>query len=393
MAKITFLEKLSQRLQRVDKEELLHLLADLTREKNMLDAALQSLADGLLILDLNARVLYANRSCLSLLGWENKNVLGAEISSLPSDQGLSFLAVASRLHKGEAWHRELELFQPRKCMLAVDLLPLRSDRGEIFGNAVILKDITEKRRMEGRMAQSEKLGALSLLAAGLAHEIGNPLNSINIHLQLMDRELRGMKAAGKGPAAKLKRLSGTVQEEIKRLDGIVHRFLAAIRPLKPRMAPTDMNALWREVLRLLKPELSARKVRVKTSFAADVPQTLMDAAQIKQAFINLVKNAMQAMPRGGNLLLQTALEDNSIRTAIEDSGTGIAPEHLGKIFDPYFTTREDGSGLGLMMTYRIVKEHGGDIEVKSVPGKGTAFAVSLPLRSATPKMLTERGMS
>ncbi len=391
MAKITFLEKLSQRVQRVDKEELLHLLADLTREKGVLDAALQSLPDGLLILDLNARVLYANRSCLSLLGWESKGVLGAEISSLPSDHGLSFLA-ASKLHKGEAWHREVELFQPRKCMLAVDLLPLRSDRGEIFGSAVILKDITEKRRMEGRMAQSEKLGALSLLAAGLAHEIGNPLNSINIHLQLMDRELRGMKTAGKGPA-KLKKLNATVQEEIKRLDGIVHRFLAAIRPLKPRMAPTDINALWREVLRLLKPELSSRKVRVKTSFAANVPQTLMDAAQIKQAFINLVKNAMQAMPRGGNLLLQTALADNSIRTVIEDSGTGIAPEHLGKIFDPYFTTREDGSGLGLMMTYRIVKEHGGDIEVKSVPGKGTAFAVLLPLRSLAPKMLTERGMS
>ena len=385
MAKSPFLEKLSERIARVDKEELFHLLSDISQEKTAMESVLQSLGDGIILMDPSGRVLFANRTCISLLGLTGKSPAGSPIQSLVLDPGLAELFLSESLETAQAVHREIQVYAPRAMLLSLNLLPIRGERGGIIGTAAVLRDITEKRRIEGRMAQSEKLGALSLLAAGLAHEIGNPLNSINIHLQLIAREIKKLKGT-----KKVQKLQETVQEEIKRLDDIVHRFLTAIRPLKPRFEQRDINGVIRDVFRLLKHELAEHAVKVDLQLGEHVTSTLLDVAHLKQAIINLVKNAMQAMPKGGKLLVWTGMQDGSVRIQIQDSGMGIAPEHISRIFDPYFTTRQSGSGLGLMMTHRIVKEHGGEIEVKSESGKGTTFILTLPVRSSQPKMITAK---
>ncbi len=385
MAKTSFLDKLAQRIQRVDKEELFHVLKDIAREKSALESVLQSLGDGILLLDLSGKILFCNRTAISLLGWGARQYAEATVASLSSDPSIAEIFTSDYAQSGQSAHREVQVYSPRPMLLAMDFLPMRDEKADTQGVAVILRDIGEKRRMEGRMVQSEKLGALSFLAAGLAHEIGNPLNSINIHLQLIDREIKKLKGA-----RQIKKLTATVQEEIKRLDDIVHGFLSAIRPLKPKFEMQNINNILREVCRFLKHELGRQQIQCEMKLDDTVAQTLLDAAHLKQALINVFKNAMQAMPKGGTLKIVTAMQDSAIRVRIADNGRGIAPEHLSKIFDPYFTTRENGSGLGLMMTQRIIKEHGGDIEVKSEPGKGTEFVLTLPVRSTQPKMISAK---
>ena len=388
MAKATFLDKLVQRAHRIDKEELVHVLTDIAREKASLEAVLQALGDGIVLLDLSGKILFCNGTAISLLGWNGKQASGAPIQSLLSDPGIAEVFLPEYLESGQSVHREVQLYSPRAMLLSVDFFPIHGEKGDVQEIAVALRDITEKRRMEGRMVQSEKLGALSFLAAGLAHEIGNPLNSLNIHLQLIEREIRKLKRA-----PRVKKLTATVQEEIKRLDEIVHRFLWAIRPLKPKFESHQINRILQDVCRFLKHEFSRHGIQCEMKLDEAVSPTLLDSAHLKQALINVFKNAMQAMPKGGLLRVWTSMQDNAIRVHIQDSGIGITPENLSKIFDPYFTTRENGSGLGLMMTHRIIKEHGGEIEVKSEHGKGTEFILALPIRSAQPKMITERILS
>ncbi len=384
MKKSAFLDKLGERLGRIDKEELFHLLTDVSDQKAALESALQCLDAGIILVDGSGKIVFANRRASGLLGWNARPAAGMAIASLLTDSSMAGVFSDACRQSTQCLHKEIQVYSPRAMLLSMDFMPIRGEAQDAASMAVILEDISEKRRMEERMVQSEKLGALSILAAGLAHEIGNPLNSINIHLQLMEREIKKLKGAHK-----IQKLNATVQQEIQRLDDIVHRFLVAIRPLKPKLEKCSVNDLVRDVLRFLKHELARQEIQCDIRLDEAVVRTLLDPAHIKQALINLVKNAMQAMSKRGVLSVSTAMKVAAICIRIQDSGEGIAPEHLSKIFDPYFTTRENGSGLGLMMTHRIIKEHGGEVEVKSRMGKGTEFVLTLPVRPDQPKMISD----
>jgi signal transduction histidine kinase len=250
--------------------------------------------------------------------------------------------------------------------------------------AVILRDVTEARHHAATTIESEKLSALTLLAAGVAHELGNPLNSLNIHLQLMERELKGL------PPDKAQRLQEDLQvarDEINRLDNIIHQFLRAIRPTRPDLRRAQVNRVVEESLALLDREIADRDILLETEWAPDPPDLLVDRGQLKQAFYNVVKNALQAMRPGGILRVATENAGEWVTVSFSDNGQGISAEQIGRIFEPYYTSKKGGSGLGLMIVQRIVREHGGTIEIESNAGRGTTVRIKLPVRERRTRLL------
>jgi signal transduction histidine kinase len=236
--------------------------------------------------------------------------------------------------------------------------------------------------------------ALTLLAGSLAHEIGNPLNALDIHLQLMEREIRRLRrlagASDSEVAASSERLEkyvGVAKGEVHRLDYIITEFLQALRPSAPKFQTGSLNDAVDESLALLRPELEARGLTAGAELAAGLPAVQFDPAQIKQVLVNLVKNAMQATPRDGKITLSTGANSEAVWLCVRDTGSGIPSERLNRIFEPFYTTKEKGTGLGLLIVQRIIRDHGGRIEVESAVGKGTAFKLWLPLIERRPRMI------
>lgn len=251
------------------------------------------------------------------------------------------------------------------------------------------------------VAHSRKLVALWRLTAGIAHEVKNPLNAMMIHLELLRTKLRaGVLEAAPQPVA----ASGTglglsaadrpvanpalegalehvrvIESEIRRLDEVVQGFLKFTRPEDLRLQPVAIAALFDEIQPVIEPEARAHRVTVIVDAPADVPDVQGDAAMLRQAVLNLAINACQAMPDGGTLrLVATAAPRHMVEVRVEDTGVGIPPENLGRIFDLSYTTKEHGTGIGLSMVYRIVQMHGGELEAQSTPGSGTTFRMLLP---------------
>jgi len=263
--------------------------------------------------------------------------------------------------------------------------------GKRVGHAMILRDITERRRTEQQTIESERLNALTLLAAGVAHEIGNPLNSLHIHLHLMQRQARTLK----GPVrAELEESIDIARSEVSRLDSIVTQFLRAIRPSKPQFQPENVNNIVDEAVRFFAPEIKDRDIVVEQELRSDLPLLQIDRDQMKQAFYNVIKNAFEAMKRRGILRVRTDRDDTHVLISFTDTGGGISPENLSRAFEPYFTTKASGTGLGLLIVRRIVREHGGELSIESNEGKGLTLTIRLPYIDKRVRMLEagrERG--
>lgn len=236
----------------------------------------------------------------------------------------------------------------------------------------IQKTTADLRKTEAQLVRSEKLAALGQLAAGIAHEIRNPLTSINILIH----SLRERLPSENSQQEDLK----VIEEEIHRMNEIVNQFLRFAKPASPLLEKTDVLSIVEETLQLLRPHIEKQRIVVEKEFQA-LPMIQMDPEQMKQAMLNLLLNAIQAMPEGGELTLrgQNSKEGQWIHLSIEDSGMGISPEDIDKLFDPFFSTKEGGIGLGLSITHRIIDQHHGKIEVESDPGHGTLFTVWLPI--------------
>jgi two-component system, sporulation sensor kinase E len=274
--------------------------------------------------------------------------------------------------------------------------------------ALILHDATEARQKTFEAIESERVQALTLLAASVAHEIGNPLNALHIHLQLMEREVKKLKAGpdhakllgrarAKGEDAdtmeagkKLEQYLEVAKGEINRLDYIITQFLGAIRPAPLQLKIESLNGIVEKTLELLRPELENRGVTVKTKLSRNLTSTPVDATQLQQVLVNLVKNASQAMSTDGTLTLQTGESSDGVWVSVSDTGGGIPQEQINRIFEPFYTTKKKGSGLGLMIVQRIVRAHNGRIELESRVGRGTTFRVWLPLHERKPRLLEDR---
>lgn len=378
----SFFDKLIKRMDRLEPGEVQGIMVELLKEKGFLEKVFQALQEGVILLDTEGRVTYVNRAATQFFGLEMQQVLGQQLA-----HGIRGLNWDELLKPGTVVSRDLEIFYPENRYLNFYITSIDDDQP--LGFVMLIRDVTETRKRTEAQIESERLNAFTLLAAGVAHELGNPLNSLTIHLQLLERRLRKMGAKGDGLREHLE----VATTEIKRLDFIIGQFLAAIRPTKPQMQRVQLGELLTECLRFLKPELDQAKVKVKLELRADLPAMPLDANQMKQAFYNLIRNACQAMPKGGTLTIGGSFTDFEVNITFEDTGKGINPEQMGKLFQPFSTTRSTGTGLGLLIVRRIIREHGGEIDIESREGRGTCVKLWLPLVEKKVRLLGEGGAS
>ncbi|MGA0845545.1 MAG: sensor histidine kinase [Luteolibacter sp.] len=382
--KAGFLEKLLARLDRLAPHEVQQIVTRLIREKGFFEKVFESLQEGLILLDPDGLVVFINEAACRFFGLDSDRVTGEPLTA--HVRGLKWDELGK---PGRTINRDLELYYPENRFLNFYLAPIDGgDESESLGYAMILRDLTSTRQEQEMNLESERLNVLTLLAAGVAHEIGNPLNSLDIHLQLLGRKMRRL------PSAEREVLEGhlnTARGEIRRLDSILKQFLHAVRPTVPRRERADIHGILRETLRLLEPELESRSICVELNLAPSMPQAMIDPGQFQQVFYNLLRNAYQALPaQGGRIKIGTEASAYEYVITIEDNGIGISPEHMGAVFEPYRTTKSSGSGLGLLIVRRIIREHGGEISLESEEGEGTSVVIHLP-RGERPARLIDNG--
>jgi signal transduction histidine kinase len=397
--KAGFIEKLIGRLGKIGPEDVQNYFLRLAQEKGFLETVFNSIQEGIIVTDSKGRITYLNNAACQLFGLEAEDSLGKRLDERV--RGLDWNA----LSREAAVSRDMEIFYPTNRFINFYSVPLVIERqssddkidnrnidhsGERVGHAIILRDITESRRTEQQTIESERLNALTLLAAGVAHEIGNPLNSLNIHLQLIEREARKLNGA-KG--AELQESVEVARAEINRLDSIITQFLRAIRPTRPQLRPENINSIVEETVRFLAPEIKDRDVVVEQELRSDLPLLEIDRDQMKQAFYNVIKNSFEAMKSRGILRIRTDVDESHVIVRFTDTGGGISPENLSRVFEPYFTTKTSGTGLGLLIVRRIVREHGGELSIESSEGKGLTLTIRLPHIDRRVRMLEAGGSS
>ncbi len=368
-----FLEKLVARLDRVDSGNVQQIVNRLIREKGFLEKVFEALHEGVIILDAQGVIGFLNHAAGQFFGLDPERAAGEHIST--QIRGLDWPTLGK---PGRTISRDLEVFYPEKRQLNFYLAPISDgeNSNESLGYVMLVRDLTTTRAEAEETLESERLNALTLLAAGVAHEIGNPLNSLDIHLQLLGRKLRKLPVGDREP---LEENLATARQEIQRLDMILKQFLHAVRPTTPHRERQDLHALFQETLRLLEPELASRKIAVELDLAASLPPAMVDPGQFQQVFYNLIRNAYQSIGSGeGRVTIRTRFTEFEYIISIEDNGTGISPEHMGAIFEPYRTTKSSGSGLGLLIVRRIIRAHGGEIAIESEENEGTRVLIHLP---------------
>ncbi len=373
----------------------------LAGQKAHLQTAVEHLEDAVALFNPSGELLFSNPAMEPILP---TTAIGRALRGLLAD-GHPYRAIveetlATRRSRGPV---QAKLDADSENLLMTHAI--EGTDGQLVGVLLTARDVAYISQVQSTIAYSRKLVALGRLTAGIAHEVKNPLNAMMIHLELLRTKILsgklaapaealvgggraesglGLAAAARGPGlsppveAALQHVQ-VIEEEIRRLDEVVQGFLKFTRPEDLRLQPVSVSQLFDEILPILQPEADKHHVKVVVDAPSSLPSVNGDAGMLRQAFVNLAINACQAMPQGGTLRLTCAATSRDrLEVRFEDTGVGIPPEHLGKIFDLYFTTKDHGTGIGLSMVYRIIQMHDGEVEVQSTPGRGTTFRILLP---------------
>jgi signal transduction histidine kinase len=372
----------------------------LAGQKANLQSAVEHLEDAVALFNPSGELLFSNPAMQQKLP---ADAIGRALHGLLPDgdpyRSIVEETLATRTSRGPVPLAESSQDATGKNDVLLMTHAIEGTDGRLVGVLLVSRDLSYLSRMQSTMAYSRKLVALGRLTAGIAHEVKNPLNAMMIHLELLRTKIRraavrrpepvavpvgglGLAEARAPERAEVEdalQHVGVIESEIRRLDEVVQGFLKFTRPEDLRLQPVRLKEVFDEILPLIEPEAMKTSVRVHVDAPPDLPSVNGDAAMLRQAFLNLAINGCQAMPSGGILRLSCGrASGDRVEVRIQDTGVGIAAEHLSKIFDLYFTTKDHGTGIGLSMVYRIVQMHDGEIEVESTKNRGTAFRVLLP---------------
>ena len=341
---------------------------------------LESLNDGIAVVDRNDRIVRWNRRLEELYGIRHESAVGRQLDQL-FDAGFFEVLRSARMEspEGAAFYRVPLVTRHdsvRRLLVNVATTPLRDSDGAIAGTIVIVEDISARVQLEEQLQISEKMASIGLLAAGVAHEVNTPLTGISSFVQMLMQ--------GAEPEDPRTKVLEKIERQTFRAAKIVNGLLNLARPAQVDSGPVDINAVVNDVLALLEHQLKNGRITVRKELAVHAPFVQGMEYKLQQVLLNLFLNARDAMPRGGWLTIVTRAQGDTAAIEVSDTGSGIPPDQLSRIYDPFFTTKElgKGTGLGLSITYGIVQEHGGTITCDSNVGQGTRFTLTLPVAAS-----------
>lgn len=374
--KKNFLDRFIEKVEDVDAGSRQAYILRLAREHGFFATVFDAVEEGILIIDRKLRIRYFNKAARELLALP-ENLGKIRVSQLL--RGVDWRRILGQ--DADEWERvarqEIEIVYPELRFIQFYLVPHPEDPGLA---TVIIRDVTESRRHTLEALDQQTAQAVSMLAGSVAHEIGNPLNSLYLNLQLLER------ADSLDPEEKTEMIRDC-KHEVERLDNLITGFLSAIRPGHPKFEPVDIRELVLETLAFMHQEFEGREVRIECEFADELPKISGDPKQLKQAFFNILKNALQAMQAGGSMRISAHADSEELVLEFTDSGKGITAQQLGDLFTPFKTTKPDGNGLGMMIIERVCREHGAEFGVDSKPDCGTTISIRFPLCERRMRML------
>ncbi len=387
--KNTGLDKILGRIDDLDSVNLGILVQRLARDRKLQETVFNTIQDGILVIDSEGVVQYANEAAFSLIGLKDDDIGNTRLWKMVPDLARSIDLDQTDATKKAArvLSREVELTYPEHRFVRLYMVPIDTQVGQddSGGMVVVLSDVTEEKVSMEERIESERIASIMRLSAGVAHELGNPLNSLTIHLQLIERKLKKLQLGE--TADSMSESIKVCQDEVQRLDGIITHFLEAVRPQQPDLTELDLVELLDDVLRVQEAELSDRRLEVNIEVGKTIPCILGDRGQIKQVFFNLIKNAMEAMQPGGKLRVLARSDDEFVYIQFIDTGSGISEDELSRILQPYYTTKKEGHGLGMMIVQRIIRDHGAQLGIESRKGEGTAITLQFPQQHRRTRLL------
>ncbi len=382
------LDKIVSRWDRLSSRERHQLVQRFSAKITLLNEVLHVLNDGVIIFDHDGAISFVNKAAARIYGREVRDMMDIPFETL-AGHTCTWQELST---SGKAITRDLQVHYPEPRYYQFFMSPLGSDalEGTPREYLLLIQDDTEKIVKGEIEAEAEQMNLLSFLASGVAHELGNPVNSLGLNLQLMKRKLD--RADGNPPSEAvvetLSQLLDNSLSEVKRLDTLIQQFLQSMRPSAIKSTKVDINQLIRKVLDVLAPEIAARGVSLHEELAEDIPLLEADEGQLFQVFYNLIRNAYQSITQGeGGILIHTSSNDADVIIQVSDSGCGISHEVMGNIYEPFRTTKKNGNGLGLLIVRRIVKAHGGSLGLSSREGEGTTVSITLPRAERITRLL------
>ena len=364
------------------KEEVIqHLIRELEDVKNFTESIIQSIGSGIIITEMNDTITYINRAGERILGYSKEELMGRPFSifSLKEKQSMipSFLNNPDDLEtRKEGWMRKKD---HTEFPVGFTINNHLSIRGERIGKIVVFRDLTNVYKIQEEILRMDRLVSLGKLASGIAHELRNPLAGIKTTAQALGEEMSGDDSR--------REYLHRITKEIDRLNDLLKTFFSFAKPQNLNLVHCHIKDIINEIIPFLIKEIADKGIRFIETYHPQLSKIKVDKTQMHQVFLNLFLNAIQAMPNGGELkieagpIMSNSLEgfkQNFIKVVISDTGKGIPPHIVHRIFDPFFTTKSKGIGLGLSITYQIIKKHGGTIKVESRWEKGTSFVINLP---------------
>ncbi len=360
----------------------LKLDAEARANEQYLANIMRDSADGIIGMNSSEEIVSWNRGAEALFGYTADEVLGRHFSFLlPKDlveSGEIETLTKRVMSDGYIQNYETERVTKdgRRIIVSLTRTLIKAADGKPVGSSAILRDITEQKKLEERVLQSERLATIGRMSAKVAHEIRNPLSSISLNTELLEEEIAGY---GGVDSKEAKSLLKSIARELDRLTEITDDYLRFAKLPAPRLKERSLNRVISDLLSMLEVEMEERGVKIHRDLAPNLPKVKVDQRQLRRALLNVLKNSLEAMPGGGGIRVSTEADSDRVLVSISDEGTGIDEDHIDKIFAPFFSTKEMGTGLGLPLAQQIVAEHGGEITCSSEMGKGASFVIAVPV--------------